>query len=110
MKTNRFGLASASYSSIASSCVAQITADPSRIGARTGMFMTAMAPGILAGPPISGVILALQSDGNANAGGGGRMDKAYMGMQMFCGAVLTVGAGLTLVARVCVDRRCRVRV
>ena len=41
----RFGAASASYLSIASSCVAQITKDQSQIGTRTGMFMAAMAPG-----------------------------------------------------------------
>ncbi|OCB86001.1 MFS general substrate transporter [Sanghuangporus baumii] len=40
-----FGFASASYLSVASSCVAQITKDQSRIGTRTGMFMAAMAPG-----------------------------------------------------------------
>lgn len=74
------------------------------------MFMTAMAPGILAGPPISGALLSLQSDGAASAGGGGRMDKAYLGMQMFCGATLTVGAVLTVAARMRCERRVRVRV
>ncbi|TDL26810.1 MFS general substrate transporter [Rickenella mellea] len=81
-----YGFTSAAYSSLASSCVAQITPIPSQIGARTGMFMASMAPGILAGPPIAGAILA------ADHG-------SFLGMQLFCGALLLAGAGFGLAAR-----------
>ena len=105
--THSFGFTSASYSSIASSCVAQITPNPSHIGARTGMFMAAMAPGILAGPPISGAILSLQSARTPDAPGGGEGDRHYLGLQMFCGGCLLVGAFVAVWGRWAVERRWR---
>ncbi|GBE78966.1 Aspyridones efflux protein [Sparassis crispa] len=81
-----FGFTSASYSSLASTATAQVTSDPSRIGARTGMFMTAMSPGILTGPSIAGAIV------DASNGG-------YLGLQIFVGVFLVAGAALALAAR-----------
>ncbi|GBE79003.1 Aspyridones efflux protein [Sparassis crispa] len=81
-----FGFTSASYSSLASTATAQVTSDPSRIGARTGMFMTAMSPGILTGPSIAGAIVDSSNGG-------------YLGLQIFVGVFLVAGAALALAAR-----------
>ncbi|PAV14623.1 MFS general substrate transporter [Pyrrhoderma noxium] len=70
-----FGFTSGAYNSIAPSCTAQLTKDPTRIGARVGMFMTGMAPGIITGPSIAGAIL---SDSNGS----------YVGLACFVGAVV----------------------
>ncbi|KAI5119258.1 hypothetical protein M0805_007261 [Coniferiporia weirii] len=93
-----FGVSSASYSSIASSCVAQITDNHSLIGTRTGMFTAAMAPGILAGPPIAGALLALRSHDSPSVSGAG--DFRYLWAQFFGGAMLLTGAGFALAARI----------
>ncbi|KAJ8509378.1 hypothetical protein ONZ45_g8457 [Pleurotus djamor] len=82
-----FGFTSASVSSIAVACTGQLTPHPSRIGARVGIFSLFMAPGILAGPSIAGAILDSQ---------GGD----YLGLQIFVGLTLIVGAIFVLVARV----------
>lgn len=103
---NSFGFSSASYLSIASSCVATITPDPSQIGTRTGMFTASMAPGILAGPPIAGALIALLSTGSASQSVDGETDELrFLWAQLFGGAMLTVGAVLALGARVLVKRR-----
>lgn len=81
------GLAVAAYTSIASSCTAQLTPDPSRIGARVGLFMTVMAPGITTGPSIAGAIM---SDTNGS----------YLGLQLFVGSTLVVGTVFAIAARV----------
>ncbi|TFY67789.1 hypothetical protein EVJ58_g1396 [Rhodofomes roseus] len=81
-----FGFTSAAYSSISASATAQITPDPTQIGARIGMFMTAMAPGILTGPSISGAILQ-HNGGN------------YLGLQIFVGVMLLAAAGAESAAR-----------
>ncbi|THH07595.1 hypothetical protein EW145_g3266 [Phellinidium pouzarii] len=98
-----FGVSSASYSSIASSCVAQITADHSLIGTRTGMFMAAMAPGILAGPPIAGALLALRSHDGPSVSDSG--DFRYLWAQFFGGAMLVAGAGFAFAARIACQRK-----
>ncbi|EJD05025.1 MFS general substrate transporter [Fomitiporia mediterranea MF3/22] len=105
-----FGAASASYLSIASSCVAQITKDQSQIGTRTGMFMAAMAPGILAGPPIAGALLSLRSQKSPHATGGGAGDFRYLWAQFFGGALLLVGACFEFAARVACSRKIRTKV
>ncbi|KAH9915854.1 MFS monocarboxylate transporter [Fomitopsis serialis] len=100
-----FGFTSAAYSSISASATAQITPDPTQIGARIGMFMcvfhlkarqdvhlmsdvtrTAMAPGILTGPSIAGAIL--QRDGGN-----------YLGLEIFVGVMLLAAAAAELAAR-----------
>ena len=92
--------------------------------------MAAMAPGILAGPPVAGAILAAQSNVNSNSGvnsmlgamlgeagaganGGANMNmnsKSYLGLQMFCGGMLVLGAVFAVAARVACERRVWVRV
>ncbi|TDL26807.1 MFS general substrate transporter [Rickenella mellea] len=116
-----FGATSASYSSIASSCVAQLTRDARKIGARTGIFMACMAPGILAGPPVSGAILSWATrlashtssspsstlTGNTNAT---TSTNAFIGVQIFTGTVLLLGALCALLARAaCVREDARER-
>ncbi|KAH9838541.1 MFS monocarboxylate transporter [Rhodofomes roseus] len=81
-----FSRMEAAYSSISASATAQITPDPTQIGARIGMFMTAMAPGILTGPSISGAILQ-HNGGN------------YLGLQIFVGVMLLAAAGAESAAR-----------
>ena len=134
MSMCRFGFCSASYLSLASSCVAQITRDQSQIGTRTGMFTAAMAPGknfsvpsdsvfitriksltsvllgILAGPPIAGALLALRSRQSANASGGGAGDFRYLWAQFFGGSLLVVGAFFAFAARMAVSRKVRTKV
>ncbi len=90
--------------------MAQITEDPSQIGSRTGMFMVAMSPGIFAGPPISGAILSFQSTRSASTAGGGDGDRTYIGLQMFCGTMLLVGAAFAVVGRCMVERKLRAKV
>ena len=67
--------------------------------------MAAMAPGILAGPPISGAILSFQSAATADS-----RNERYLGLQMFCGATLLVGAFFAVAARFVVDRRMKQKV
>ncbi|KAL5478841.1 hypothetical protein ACEPAI_2118 [Sanghuangporus weigelae] len=100
-----FGFASASYLSVASSCVAQITKDQSQIGTRTGMFMAAMAPGILAGPPIAGALLSLRSSQSLSASGGGVNDFRYLWAQFFGASLLSVGAFFAFATRVACSRK-----
>ncbi|KIJ33767.1 hypothetical protein M422DRAFT_264225 [Sphaerobolus stellatus SS14] len=82
-----FGATSASYSSIAASCVSQITMEPSRVGARTGMFLLCLAPGILTGPSIAGAILG--TSGHSN----------FLGLQIFVGVLLIAGGVAAVFAR-----------
>ncbi|KAH8114865.1 MFS general substrate transporter [Phellopilus nigrolimitatus] len=105
-----FGASSASYSSIASSCVAQITTDPSQIGTRTGMFMAALAPGILGGPPISGALLALRTRLRPDTSDSSGADFRYLWAQFFCASCLLVGTLFALAARVACERRARAKV
>jgi len=74
------------------------------------MFMAMMAPGIFAGPPISGAILSVTSNSRPDAPGGDNGDKDYLGVQFFCGAVLLLGAGFALAGRLTCERKLRVKV
>ncbi|OBZ71111.1 hypothetical protein A0H81_08926 [Grifola frondosa] len=81
-----FGITAAAYTSISPSCTAQLTPDPTRIGARIGIFMTVMSPGILTGPSIGGALISARHG-------------SYIGLQCFVGAALVVGGIFAVAAR-----------
>lgn len=69
-----------------------------------------MLLGILAGPPIAGALLSLRSNESPSAVGGGAGDFRYLWAQFFGGAMLLVGAGFALSARLSISRDIRTKV
>lgn len=69
------------------------------------MFTASMAPGILAGPPIAGALIALRSTGSAAHSVDGQTGELrFLWAQFFGGAMLAVGAAFAFGARVWVRR------
>ncbi|EIM85244.1 uncharacterized protein STEHIDRAFT_157884 [Stereum hirsutum FP-91666 SS1] len=81
-----FGFTAAAYMSLAPACSAQLTSNPSYIGARVGILMTAMAPGILTGPSIGGALIS------ATKG-------SYIGLQCFVGGTIALGTVFAIAGR-----------
>lgn len=80
-----YGLFSGPFVSLQTPTIAAITPDMRIVGGRMGMSTFCLALGVLVGNPIAGEI---QSRGS------------WVGLQSFCGAALTLSAGLTAVTMV----------
>ncbi|KAK2593740.1 hypothetical protein QQS21_008558 [Conoideocrella luteorostrata] len=80
-----FGFSSGAFISLGPTLIAQIS-DISQIGTRVGTAYAVMSFGALTGSPIGGAIVS--------AHGG-----SYLGLQLFCGFVMLIGACIFVVAR-----------
>lgn len=72
-----FGFSSGGFISLSGPVIAQITPDLSQVGTRIGAIMACQAIGALIGSPIAGAIVESQ-------------DGDYLGLQLFCGLVMTL--------------------
>lgn len=80
-----FGFSSGGYISLAPTLIAQIS-DIRQIGTRVGMAFAIQSLGALTGSPIGGAIVSAQHG-------------SYLGLQLFCGVAMLVGAFAICVAR-----------
>ncbi|KAK9412855.1 putative Major facilitator superfamily (MFS) profile domain-containing protein [Seiridium unicorne] len=80
-----FGFSSGGFISLMPACVAQIS-DIRQIGTRTGTAYMVQALGALTGPPIGGAIVR-------------SMNGKYLGLQLFCGLVMTTSVFFFAAAR-----------
>lgn len=80
-----FGFSSGGFISLAPTCIAQIS-DIREIGTRTGVAFGVQSLGALTGSPIGGAIVKA-------------MNGNYLGLQLFCGIVMTMSVFVFLAAR-----------
>ncbi|KAI0123710.1 major facilitator superfamily transporter [Xylariales sp. AK1849] len=80
-----FGFSSGGFISLSPACVAQIS-DIREIGTRTGTAFTFSAFGALTGSPIGGALVS-------------SMHGSYLGLQLFCGCVMTASVFFYMAAR-----------
>lgn len=80
-----FGFSSGGFISLGPACIAQIS-DIREIGIRTGTAFSFQAFGALTGSPIGGALVRA-------------MDGSYLGLQLFCGIVMTASVFFFLAAR-----------
>ncbi|KAH6653061.1 major facilitator superfamily transporter [Truncatella angustata] len=80
-----FGFSSGGFISLAPACVAQIS-DIREIGIRTGTAFAVQSLGALTGSPIGGAIVK-------------SMGGKYLGLQLFCGCVMTASVFVFIAAR-----------
>ncbi|KAF7524802.1 hypothetical protein G7054_g11291 [Neopestalotiopsis clavispora] len=80
-----FGFSSGGFISLAPTCIAQIS-DIREIGTRTGVAFGVQSLGALTGSPIGGALVRA-------------MNGNYLGLQLFCGIVMTLSVFVFLAAR-----------
>lgn len=80
-----FGFSSGGFISLAPACIAQIS-DIREIGVRTGTAFGVQAFGALTGSPIGGALVR-------------SMNGSYLGLQLFCGIVMTASVFFFMAAR-----------
>ena len=86
-----FGFTSGGYISMAPAVIAQIS-DIREIGTRIGVMFVFNAVTALAGSPIGGAIVSRTREN-------GGVSNIYIGLQLFCGAVMLVGTVFFFFAR-----------
>ncbi|RYO78322.1 hypothetical protein DL766_002336 [Monosporascus sp. MC13-8B] len=91
-----FGFSSGGYVSLAPAVMAQIS-DIREIGTRIGITFVVNSVGALIGSPVGGAIVAASS--TRHQGGAGNSSNDYLGLQLFCGAVMLVGTAFFALAR-----------
>ncbi|RYP47285.1 hypothetical protein DL768_006626 [Monosporascus sp. mg162] len=90
-----FGFSSGGYVSLAPAVMAQIS-DIREIGTRIGITFVVNAVGALIGSPVGGAIVSGSSARHAAAGSS---SNDYLGLQLFCGAVMLAGTAFFAIAR-----------
>ncbi|RYP42206.1 hypothetical protein DL767_000370 [Monosporascus sp. MG133] len=87
-----YGFSSGGYVSLAPAVLGQIS-DIREIGTRLGITFIFNSVGALVGSPVGGAIVAARHAGAGNNG------NDYLGLQLFCGAVMLVGTAFFAIAR-----------
>ncbi|RYP66709.1 hypothetical protein DL771_007642 [Monosporascus sp. 5C6A] len=92
-----YGFSSGGYVSLAPAVLAQIS-DIRQIGTRVGISFIINSVGALVGSPVGGAIVSASSARHATAGNSNNSND-YLGLQLFCGAVMLAGTAFFAVAR-----------
>lgn len=91
-----YGIVAAAIQSLFPATLSSLTTNLRMQGTRMGMVFTIVSFAVLTGPPIAGQLIQKK--------GGG-----YEYAQLFSGSAMVVGCGFLLAARICKDRRLRVK-
>jgi MFS family permease len=87
-----YGITAGGVQGLFPACLSILTTDLSKAGVRMGMVFTINSIATLTGPPIAGAII-------------NKMNGRYEGAQTFAGAVLLVGMGFFIAARIAKTRK-----
>ncbi|KXJ90104.1 major facilitator superfamily domain-containing protein [Microdochium bolleyi] len=88
-----YGFFAAACQGLFPASCANMTADTTKMGARTGMAFAVVSVATLTGPPLGGALVQAREGKGEGAGAGG-----YLYAQIFGGSVLVVGAGLLVLS------------